>query len=181
MTEPIKIPLGKKKITLLVFASLLFIAGGTWLVSEPEKFISNIFRINDPNEIRFWGIAGIVFFGLAEIYGIIKLFDKKVGLIIDSLGITDNTSAVSIGLIEWPDISGIRTEQIMSTKFLLIDVENPKKYLDKAKNGMKKKLMEANLHSYGTPFSITSNTLKYNFWELEKLIQLEFNKYKNAR
>lgn len=110
------------------------------MVSEPQKFISNIFIINNPNAIRFLGIAGIVFFGLAGIYGIIKLFDKKAGLIIDSSGITDNTSAVSIGLIEWSDILGIRTEQIMSTKFLLIDVENPKKYLDKAKNGMKKNL-----------------------------------------
>ncbi|MDE3744149.1 STM3941 family protein [Maribacter polysaccharolyticus] len=181
MTEQIEIPIGKKKISLLLFGSLLFVAGGIWMALEPEKFVQNIFRINNPDTIRIWGIAGIVFFGLTGIYGIIKLSDKKAGLIIDSDGITDNTNATSIGLIEWTDITGIRTEQIMSTKFLLIDIENPEKYLKKAKNELRTKLMKANLNSYGTLISITSNTLEYNFEEMEKLIRSEFNKNKNAR
>jgi hypothetical protein len=44
---------------------------------------------------------------------------------------------------------------------------------------MRSKLMKANLNSYGTPLSITSNTLKYNFDALEKLIHLEFEKNKS--
>ena len=145
---------------------------------EPERFISNIFRIDNPNTIRFWGIAGIVFFGLAEIYGIIKLFDKEAGLIIVFNGFTDNTNASSVGLIEWTDITGIRTQQVMSTKFLLIAIETPDQYLAKAKQGLSKKLMKANLNSYGTPLSINSNTLKYNFEALEKIVQTEFKKIK---
>ena len=69
----------------------------------------------------------------------------------------------------------------MSTKFLLIDITNPEKYIGKAKNGMQAKLMKANINMYETPLSITSNTLKYNFGELEKLIQTEFKRNKNAR
>ncbi len=69
----------------------------------------------------------------------------------------------------------------MSTKFLLIGVENPEKYIGKAKSGIKARLMKTNMKMYGTPLSITSNTLKYDFNELEKLIQTEFEKNKNAR
>ncbi len=181
MNKTIEIPLSKKKITLLLLASIAFVAGGIWITINPEIFIPNIFRITNPQIIRFGGIAGILFFGAGSIYGIKKLFDKKVGLIIDSNGITDNSNASSIGLIEWNDIFEIRIKQVMSTKFLLIDIVNPEKYIGKAKNGFQAKLMKANMRMYETPLSITSNTLKYDFGELEKLIQTEFRKIKKAR
>ena len=69
----------------------------------------------------------------------------------------------------------------MSTKFLLIDIVNPEKYIGKAKNRIQARLMKANMNMYETPLSITSNTLKYDFGELEKLIQSEFEQNKNAR
>ena len=99
MNNKIEIPLSKKKITLLLFAAIAFIAGGIWIAINPERFIPNIFGITNSEIIRICGIVGILFFGAAGIYGIMKLFDKKVGLIIDSNGITDNSNASSIGLI----------------------------------------------------------------------------------
>ena len=69
----------------------------------------------------------------------------------------------------------------MSTKFLLIDVLSKEKYIEKAKNGMKAKLMRTKMKMYGTPLSITSNTLKYSFVELGKITLTEFEKNKNAR
>lgn len=181
MNNRIEIPLSKKKITLLLLGAIAFVIGGIWVASNPERFIPNIFGITNPEIIRISGIVGILFFGGAGIYGSKKMFDKKVGLIIDSKGITDNSNASSIGLIEWSDILDIRTKQIMSTKFLLIDIEDPEKYIGKAKNGLQAKLMRANMNMYETPLSITSNTLKYDFGELEELIQTEFKRNKNAR
>jgi hypothetical protein len=95
--------------------------------------------------------------------------DKKYGLIIDSDGITDNTNASSIGLIVWPGILSSKTRQVMSTKFLLIFIKNPDVYLDRT-DGLKRKLLQANMNMYGTPLSITANSLKCNFDELENLI-----------
>jgi len=57
----------------------------------------------------------------------------------------------------------------MATRFLLIFISNPNKYLDRV-SGFRRKLMKGNMKMYGTPLSITSNTLKYNFKDLEKLI-----------
>jgi len=180
LNTKIEIPLSKKKIILLLIAATAFVIGGIWIVSDPEIFIPNIFGITNPEIIRIGGIIGVLFFGAAAIYGIKKLFDKKVGLIIDSHGITDNSNASSIGLIEWNDISEIRTQQVMSTKFLLIDIVNPEKYIGKAKNRIQAKLMKGNMNMYGTPLSITSNTLKYDFGKLEQLVQTEFERNKNV-
>ncbi|MCY2686784.1 STM3941 family protein [Salinimicrobium sp. TH3] len=171
MIEKIEIPLSKKKIIFLLGGGVILIAGGIWLAANPENFIPNLFRITDPDFIRFWGIAGIVFFGLALIFGIKKLFDKRSGLIIDQEGITDNSNASSIGLIKWADITDIRTEQVMSTKFFLIDVKNPEYYIENSNSRLKMKLLRANMSSYGTPLSITLSTLDYDFHRLEKLIK----------
>ena len=187
MTNRIEIPLSKKKINLLLVGTLIFIIGGIWMTSNPENagyYFNPLLRgfiYLTPEAIRLIGIIGILFFSATGIYGIIKLFDKKVGLTIDSDGIIDNSNASSIGLIEWRDISEIRTKQIASTKFLLIDVVEPEKYIGKAKNRMQAKLMKVNMNIYQTPLSITSNTLKYKFVELEKLILTEFERNKNAR
>jgi hypothetical protein len=187
LNNKIEIPIGKKKIIIILFAIIAFVLGGIWMVLEPGdagyyfNAATGRFIFLTPELIQFIGVVGILFFGAAVIYGIRKLFDKKAGLIIDSNGITDNSSASSIGLIEWNDISEIRTKQVMSTKFLLIDIVNPEKYIGKAKNGFQAKLMKANMNMYETPLSITSNTLKYDFGELEKLIRNEFKRNKNAR
>ena len=163
MNSEIKIPLNKFKISLLTFGSILFVIAGYFMLWN------------------FIGIIAIIFFGATGIYGLTKLFDSKTGLKIDSSGITDNTNATSIGLIKWKDIYQIRSQQVASEKFIMIDLIDPEKYLDKVKNGLKKRLMKTNMRMYGTPISITSRTLKYNFSELEKILLTEFERNKNAR
>jgi hypothetical protein len=166
----------------LTLGSFLFVVAGIWLFTNSTEFQNHSMRLlRNPMVVKSVGIIASIFFGATGIYGIRKIFDNKVGLIIDENGITDNSNASSIGLIEWNDISEIKTEQVMSTKFLLIEIENPEKYIAKAKNKMKARLMKTNMKMYGTPLSITSNTLKYDFDELGKLIQTEFEKNKNAR
>jgi len=182
MKDKIEIPLSKNKLFLIIGGSLLFVVLGIWLVANAAGFQEHSMGLlRNPFVVKGVGISGIVFFGFTTIYGIRKVFDKKVGLLIDSKGITDNSNASSIGLIEWNDISEIKTQQVMSTKFLLINVVNPEKYIGKATSGMKARLMRANMKMYGTPLSITSNTLKFDFEKLEELIQSEYNRNMNVR
>ncbi len=181
MNEKIEIPLSKNKLLLGIGGSILFVVLGMWLFTNANSFQNHsISLLRNPQIVKVIGIVGMLFFGATGILGFKKLFDKKVGLVIDSNGITDNSNASSVGLIEWNDISDIITKQVMSTKFLLINVKNPEKYIGKAKSGMKAKLMRSNMKMYGTPLSITSNTLKYDFGKLEQLIQTEFERNKNV-
>jgi hypothetical protein len=161
----IEIPLSKTKLLLGIGGSILFVVLGLYFITTMADQQT---RFN-PTIVKGVGVTSILFFGATGVYGIKKMFDKKIGLTIDESGIFDNTNASSVGLIKWTDITAIKTEQVASTKSLLIYTSNPDFYLDKVK-GFKKKLMEGNNRMYGTPLSITSNTLKYNFNDLEKLI-----------
>jgi hypothetical protein len=177
MPNRIEIPLSKTKMFLMVAGSIVLVVFGIILTISPATFISPFSR--NPDLIRLSGIAGILFFGAAAIYGLRKLFDKTLGLIVDDNGITDNTNASSAGLIEWADITEIRTQQIRSTKFILVFTSNPDKYLERA-HGLKRKLMQANLMKYGTPLSIISNTLKLSYTEMEKLLNDKLNEQRNT-
>jgi hypothetical protein len=168
----IEIPLSNTKLLFGIAGSILFVVLGFYLfttIAEQETKFNPMF-------VKVAGLACALFFGAAGIYGIIKLFDKSVGLIIDEKGIIDNINSSSIGLIKWADIIEIRTKQVMSTKFLLIFTKDPKGILEKV-SGMKRKLMAGNMKMYGTPLSITSKTLKYNFGDLEKLLKDRLNEH----
>ena len=168
----IEIQLSKTKLLLGIGGSILFVVLGfylfTTIADKPTRF--------NPLLVQCVGIAGILFFTATGIYGIMKVFDKKVGLTIDGDGIVDNTNASSLGLIKWSDIKEIKTEQVMSTKFLLVYVTDPMEILQRVK-GIKRKLMEGNMKMYGTPLSITSNTLNCNFSYLEKILKDELEKH----
>lgn len=175
--KTIEIPLRKTKIFFILVLAIVGLIIGILSTISPDTFITIMYR--NPQTIRLGGIASVLFCGSAIIYGIRKLFDKRIGLVVDENGITDNTNAVSVGLINWTDITEIKTEQVRSTKFLLIFVSKPDKYLDRV-GALQRKIMRANLSMFGTPLSITSNTLKYNFTELEKMI-FKYHKDQNRK
>lgn len=173
----IKIPLSKTKLIFAFIGSVIFIVLGREFILKPEKYVS--FIIRSAELIAVVGYASVIFSGLCLIYIFYKAFDKKPGLIVNGNGITDNSNFTSVGLIEWSEIIGIRTQQFMSNRFLLIDVLNPEKFIQNSSK-FKASLMKENLKMYGTPISITSNSLRYNFDELERLLNTEFDKYSNT-
>lgn len=172
--DRIEIPISKKKIRLTLLGALLFVLIGVFFTLTPETFISPLMK--NPHVIRIAGILSVLFFGSVSFYGVKKLSDKHVGLVIDSNGIVDNTNATSVGFISWTDITAIETKQEASTKFLLIYTSNPENYIGRAR-GIKRKFMEASNKMYGTPLSIISNTLKCKFEDLEKLINSRFRQF----
>ncbi len=159
------IPLSKTKIVLLTLGSLVFVAGGAWMwtFGGPEITMDTLFY-------KIISLAAVLFFGMTGIYGLTKLFDNKPGLVINQQGLIDNSSAVSGKLIKWSDIEGLEISQIQSTKFILIFVHNPQHYIDQA-SYVGRFWMKMNHKTYGTPLSISSNSLKCNFDELVVLIE----------
>ena len=181
MKERIEIPFSKKKLILSIVGSLLFVIGGIWLFLNTELYANFPLEfVRNPIVIQGVGVFAILFFGLTGVLGFRKLFDNSNGLVIDNTGITDNSSSLGIGLIEWEDITDILTKRVMTTKFLLVHVNNPEKYLSRAENKAKAKLMRANMKMTGTPIQISSNALKYNFKKLEELVQTEYERNKNV-
>ena len=159
-----------------MIGALAFVVAGTWGIIEPERFAS----IRYPKNIVFIsGIAGVLFFGLCFAFIAKKVFSRKTGLTINDNGIIDNSNATSVGLIEWKDVTGIKSWGTGSAKVIVVLTSEPEKYIARSKNIISKKAMEANNKIYGSPLSIISNSLKINFSELEKLILEQFEKRKN--
>jgi hypothetical protein len=155
---------------LALIGSIIFVLIGAKFAINPESIISPIFK--NKILIQLVGYAAVSFFGYTTIAIIKKLFDKKIGVVINEKGIIDNTSGSEIGLIEWKDITNIRISNVMSTRFLLLDTDNSQKYLER------KPKLKANMKLYGTPIVISSVSLKSNFDELEQIIRNEFIKHK---
>lgn len=177
MKQPIEIQISKTKLSLLIVGASAFVIAGIFFSIEPSNFVSSVYR--NEQIIRIAGIASVIFFGACFIWILRKFFDDKVGLQIDETGITDNSSGVSIGLINWNDITGIETYQIYSTKFIVLLTDQPDKYIQKASNGLIKKAMQANHSMCGSPLTINSNSLKIKHAELEKLISDYWDQYGN--
>jgi len=175
----IEIPLSKTKLLTGLGGSMLFVFLGVWLFThEFDLQNTSWILLENPWIIKGVGVASVLFFGATGIYGIKKMLDTNVGLTIDDEGIIDNTNAASIGRIKWSDIAEISTRQLMSTKFLLIFTKDPNGILEKA-SGMRRKLLASSMTMYGTPISITSTTLKYNFSDLEKLLKDKLQEHRD--
>lgn len=171
----IDVPLSKVKMTFIILGCLLFIALGVFMLLNAEEMQTRKFS---PIWIMGFGVIAVVFFGGICIAVIKKIVDKKPGLSIDENGIWDNSSGVSAGLVEWKDILGLRKVNVSGTRFLLIDVQNPEKYIGNVKGGIKRQAMKANNKKYGTPISISANGLSIKFNALEELISEAFQKYR---
>lgn len=173
-----EIQLSKKKISLLTIGALIFVLLGGIAAIYPNRLVSVIF--SSIELIRIVGIFSFIFFGICLVFLIKHLIKNKPGLIIDKVGITDNTNATSVGLIKWSDITRIEKIQVLSSKILIVSIDNPKDYIARARNFISKKAMEANHKKYGSPISIISNSLKIDFEEMEELILREWEKSKKG-
>lgn len=157
------IPLSKRKLTLLLLAALILIVAGCWLIASRD-------HTRNPSIALLAGASAILLFGCCVIVMLRKLKDNKPGLILDEQGITDNSSGVSGGIIPWPDIEQVSVLTIQGQQLLMIRVRDPQQYIDRQTNGMKRKIMTLNYKLYGSPLSISANSLKISFTELQQLV-----------
>ena len=174
----IKIKSSKKKILLLIYGLLVCIIIEIPLIMNPERYVSTLFR--NPLFIRITSIIGFVICFITLIVFVKVVLSRKLGLTINNDGIIDSSSYISKGLIKWDDIVSIKRIEVMSTKFLLIGVKNPERYVDNETNKIKKRFLQVNLKKYGTPITISSTTLEYDFEKLEKVLLNAYKEYKNG-
>jgi len=173
-TTSIKIPLSKGKMIFLLLGSLLFVILSAFIFLNAEEMITR--RIGNPIIIKIIAIIGVLFFGVILMSILKKMMNKQSGLIISNEGIWDNSSGVSVGMIKWEDIVGIRKVRASGVNFILIDVKNADSYLNNTKGTIKRQAMKANMRKYSTPISLSAAGLKISFNKLEILVQNEYEK-----
>lgn len=174
--QGIDIKLSKSKNLLMIIGSFLFVLFGCSFINDPQGWTSPAFR--SPAVLYVAGIASVCFFGMCLLYGLYKLTDTKVGLRVDSEGLYDNSSAASVGLIRWKDITGIRTAQVQSTKMLVILTSNDDEYINNASNFFVKHLLKISIKMYGSPITISAVALKTDFDSLKRLVKSSWRRFK---
>ena len=165
----VEIPLSKGKLVRGFAGSLLFVAASVWiLTTDPD---SGRRLLSNPVIKYGIAVAGIVFFGYLAVMYLLKLRDKKPGLVIDENGIIDNSGGLAAGFIPWTDIEKFSIGKVMKQQFLVVAVQNPQYYIDNQKSILKKKGMLYNLNNFGSPIAISTNTLNCKLPELLKLLE----------
>jgi hypothetical protein len=171
--------LSKRKQTKLLVISIAFFILGFWvLIFQPE--VSNIIFNN--SIVKYGAGAVSVLMGLLGIYFFArKLKDKRPGLIISGKSIIDNASGISAGEILWEDIIEIKIFKVFQQKLIMLILKHPEEYISRQKNSLKRKMMSANYKSYGSPVSITANSIDIEFSELKLLFEQKLAEHKSKK
>jgi len=166
--EKIEIRLNKNKLKVLVLIGFVFVIAGGWFLFDPPQTENQLLR--ETTIVRGIGLVAILFFGGIAFKIIRKLKDTKPGLIIDKTGITDNSNAVAAGFIPWQDIRDIQAVSVFNKEFMMVLVNNPEEYISRQTGTIKRTAMRMNYKRYGSPVSITAETLDCNSAELKKIM-----------
>jgi len=171
----IEIPFSKWKLLLAVVASTLFVVLGVFLLFSWSEEAGS----SNPMAKKIIGGVLIVFFGAVSAVGFVKMLSKKCALLINDEGILDNTTASSFGLIKWENITGFKIEEMMSRKYLVIQVNNGEEMIEKSK-GMLRKTMKMNFSMYLTPYAIPSTVVNYKLIDLVDILEKQLEERQKA-
>lgn len=173
MAIPIEINLNKKRFIVLAVIASLFVVAGIWLVTNTPT--TSIVTSN-PKFIKFVGVVSAAVFGFVLVWTLRKVFDDRPAMIITDEAVIDNSSGVSAGEVLWKDITAVKVVKVYHQKFLMLIVRNPQEYIDRQTKSMKKRAMDLNFKTYGSPISIASSNLDYKFEALKSELERRVEK-----
>jgi hypothetical protein len=178
----LEIPMKKVFFVFSMIGSIAFVISGIYIIVSsfsglPEISENNFF--SNPFVMVFIGILPIIFFGFGLILLFRKFIDKNPGLIIDSIGIIDNTTAFSTKRIKWENIKQIKKYNLLFGlfgQFIVIVVDNNDIYIKQHKNKIFQIMARLDHRMTGSPINIPSNVLKCKQNELVNILQNELIK-----
>ena len=170
----IEIPMDKSKLRLLLIACFGFIFLGILFLVLP--FILRRVDSGAQVFISVGGIISILFFGFCAMIISRKVSDTSPGMIINEKGFTDNSSGVGAGYVPWADVVRLQERNVVNQTFLMVIVKNPEEYINREQSFFKQKAMAMNNKLYGSPISISANTLQISFGELYRLFANQLEK-----
>ena len=167
--ERIEIYTSRKKSFLLLLAALAFVTVSVWMFLHAEEMADGMHR--DPLLIKGIAILGVLFSGPGALVILKKLVTKQLALVIDSKGLAFNVRKSGEEYIPWNEITDFHEIKIRQVRIIIIMVKDPQKWVEKEKSFFRRKLMQANMANYGSPFNISTVGLNIAHEELmEKLV-----------
>lgn len=146
------------RMIVLSFLAFAFVACG---------FVFIGFSGNEdiPIWYRIIGFISVFFFGFCGLYSLKEIFLREPALLITDEGITDRSSFIGAGLIEWKDINSIELIRFSNQLFLGIYTHDPKLIINRT-YGIKKVLNQMNRGLIASQVNIPVKNLAYPREEL---------------
>ena len=174
MIEEIEVPLKKTLLNILFLVLLLFVALCFGFILYPEGFTSS--EYDSVEWIRIFGGIAVVIIGMGAVLLGKKLFSAEPGLVINNIGIIDNGTGYSVGLVYWEDISSLKITGVSGAKMFLLVVKDSQKYINNVNSKFAKGILRLNNKIYGSPIVIPSSTLQIDVEDLERRIRRALKK-----
>ncbi|MBI1183445.1 hypothetical protein GC194_04205 [bacterium] len=164
----------KTKTKFLLATCSLICLIGLLVIFGLDEWTITFFEI--PVNHTFLGSSLIIIFSTFIVLLIRNLNKKSPAIVITDKSIIDNSSMTSIGEIQIDDITELKTLNVSGQSLILIVVKNPDTYLNRIPNGWKKKVLENNFRTNGTPIVISSSGLNCSSRELYNAINERIKK-----
>jgi hypothetical protein len=158
------IPASRLKLAGILLGALAFVALGALMIYL--EFREDWFAV-------FIGFACVAFFGAVAVSVTHKMVSAGPAVIINSRGITDNSSGVSVGFVAWDDIAEVRAYTFQNQTFLGIVPKDLDKVLATLP-GWKRKAIRANLALGAAPMNIPQIVLGVKVSDLVREIETRF-------
>jgi hypothetical protein len=165
----------KIKIKIMIFIFLMFSSSGLWVITFGATKIQSILHLNYPTSAYALGWFFLLTFGYGAYLWIKKLTSASPGLILNHLGITENSTSLPAGFIPWDEISGFSMRKIRGKKLILVLLKNVEIYIE-APNLKKRYVYKSLLKKLGSPVVIT-DSLMIDMDELLSICNEYFKKY----
>ena len=169
MNTNISIPINRKRFPFILIIGILLL-----VLLGKNIFYSNSFQFV-LDELLAWIFKTTIFF-LLFFYTSISLasyvkvvFDKNANLVINDIGLVDNTSIFSCGEILWVDVLDVTLKKGFNVQYLIIKLKDPEKFIS-GKNFIKKYFLNNRIKKIGTPLLIPSAHLMCNLDVLKEII-----------
>jgi hypothetical protein len=97
---PIQIFTPRAQLFKLASASLAFVAAGIWMITSGGVYATAV------------GVVCVIFFSIGLIFFTYRLVRPVPAVQIDGFGVTDRSSAVSLGHLRWEDIASVKIDTV---------------------------------------------------------------------
>jgi serine phosphatase RsbU (regulator of sigma subunit) len=145
------------------------------------ELLENIYDVIVEDSFSFGFAFDIVLYAaLASVTAFVALYaakrikDKAPGLVINKLGIIDNSGFVSAGTVFWADVEEVNSNKVIFSDCIIIRVKNPSRYIKNQKNPFKRIWLSMENRYYGSPVNISVSGLKFKFKDLFRIVQQNY-------
>jgi hypothetical protein len=144
----------RRKLLLLLFVSLAFVAVGLWSVRD-----------------RKWmGLAPAIFFEGCALVFIRELLDTRPRIVIDDVGVFDRT--LKVGIVSWDDILDAEGFSKGGQPFIALRLRSDPKYTDRLSPAYRRLVQLQHTVGFAT-LNLNLSTLRSNPYVLAEFISNE--------